>query len=57
MRLAASQSGVQEKQHQGYKHHSYLSIYELRNTPDQGNPTNLIQRTKEKENRHQLHLK
>ena len=57
MRLAASQSGVQEKQHQDYKHHSCLSIYELRNTPDQGNPANLIQWMKEKENRHQLHLK
>jgi hypothetical protein len=47
VRLAASQSRVQEIQYQGYKHHSCLSVYELRNTLDQGNPANLIQRMRE----------
>ena len=44
VRLAASRLGVQEIQHQDHKHHSCLLVYKLRNTPDQGNPRNLIQR-------------
>ena len=56
MRLAASQSRVQEIQHQDYKHHSCLLIYELRYIPDLGNPANFIQRMREYRNRHQLNL-
>ena len=56
MRLAASQSRVQEIQHQDYKHHSCLLIYELTYTPDLGNPANFIQRIREYRNRHQLNL-
>lgn len=38
VRLVASPSTAPEIRHQGYKHHSYLSIYVLENTLDLGNP-------------------
>ena len=40
VRLTTSRSRVQEIQYQDYKHHSCLLVCELKNTPDQGNPTN-----------------
>lgn len=44
VRLAASLLRAPETQHQGYKHHSCLLVYELRSTLDQGNPAKSIQR-------------